>query len=318
MEAIMSDAIVLDFQNKYYKGAPANSFDPLANSVKRILEDGVLLHNEVCYSHNYPNSFADIYYTDSGFSVKRPTILYLHGGGWFMGSRTDGDPLASAGGGIARQNIMLAHLGYHVVSMDYCLAPQYRHPNQLLQINECLGFFQEHCEEYHLDMGNVVIMGSSAGAVLTAQMGLVLSHPAYARELGISPAINLSCIRGMIIDGGPMIIAQMNEPTQWMVKTWLGKNDLDCKEGRQMHVAEWVTKAYPECFLTAGNNGCFPDDMQELGQALRAKGVAVSDYYTDPAVSKQPHGYLGNWESDPYAREGMERMLAFLKRVTQR
>lgn len=88
MEPIISDAIVLDFQNKYYRGAPANSFEPLANSVKRVLEEGMLL-NEVCYSPNYPNSFADIYYTDSDLSVKRPTILY-HYGGWFMGSRTDG------------------------------------------------------------------------------------------------------------------------------------------------------------------------------------------------------------------------------------
>ena len=91
---------------------------------------------------------------------------------------------------------------------------------------------------------------------------------------------------------------------------------MGCEKASQIHVCRWVTENYPKTFLTAGNDHCFPEHTQELGDTLRAKGVEVSDYYIDPSVSKQGHGYMGAWETDPYAKEGMNRQMSFIKRVT--
>ncbi len=315
MKQLPSDTIILGLQKQYYHGEPANTFEPIAPSELRTLENGVTIRNEVQFSERWPNSFADIYYPSSS-SSKHPTIIYLHGGGWFMGSRTDGDPLASAGGSIAKQNIMLAEHGYTVVSMDYCLSPEYRFPAQLLQINEGLGWFADHAEEYRLDMDNIVIMGGSAGAVMTAQLGAAYSNPEYAKAAGITPAIPLEHIRGLSIDGAPMNPDWVNEGVAWMIQSWLGVADLSDSTGKLLHVCQWVTGRYTRTFLTAGNDGCFPEHTQELGDALRAAGVEVDDFYIDPAVSKQGHGYMGAWETDPYAKEGMTRQLTFIQKVT--
>jgi len=318
MKPFISDFVIRGLQEKFYEahGGTPNTMNPLADSLEKKLESGVVLRNEVQFSKSYPNSFADIYYADDNFSEKRPTIIYLHGGGWFMGSRTGGDPLASAGGGIAKQNIMLAQQGYNIVSMDYCLSPEYRYPAQIFQINEGLGYFKAHAEEYHLDMNRVVLMGGSAGAVMCAMLGAVYSNPEYADRIKITPAIDLSDIRGLCIDGAPMNTKIMNWATITMFRSWYGAHSRSCKAAKEIHVCDWVTEHYPRSFLTAGNEGCFPEHVQELGAALRAQGVEADEYYIDPSQSKQGHGYMGNWETDPYAKEGMDRQLAFIKRVT--
>ena len=314
VENIISDAIILNLQKQYYKGAAANTFEPLAKSERRNLEGGIALINEVCFSEKYPNSFADIYYCGS---EKAPTLVYLHGGGWFMGSRTDGDPLASAGGGIAKQNIMMAKKGFNIISMDYCLAPEYRFPAQLHQINEGLGYFKKNEKEYGINMQDIVLFGGSAGAVLTAQLGLVYSNSAYAKIVGVVPAVDAQTIRGLAVDGAPMNPALFDQGVQTMAKTWLGSNVLEGETAKLIHVSEWVTEDYPRIFLTAGNEGCFMEHTVELGNALRHVGAEVDEYYPDPEISKEGHGYMGGWENSAQAREGFERQLAFIRKVTQ-
>lgn len=318
MKPFVSDAVVRSFQKKFYDafGGQPNTWEPLAASGEKTLDNGIVIRNEVRYSKNYPNSFADIYYANHDFSVKRPTLIYLHGGGWFMGSRTGGDPLASAGGGLAKQNIMFAQQGYNVVSMDYCLAPEYRYPTQLIQLNEGLAYFRDNAEQFHLDMENMVLMGGSAGAVMSAMLGAAHSNPEYAKRLGITPALELSSIKGLCIDGAPMNVKIMNWGTVTMCRSWYGAHRRTCNAAKNMHVCNWVTKDYPKTFLTAGNDACFPEHVQELGAALREKGVEVHEFYIDPNESKQGHGYLGNWETDPYAKKGMDEQLSFIQRVT--
>lgn len=318
MKPFISDIIIRGLQNKFYDahGGEPNTMEPLAASEERLLDSGVVIRNEVQFSRNYPNSFADIYYPNSSFDIKYPTIIYLHGGGWFMGSRTGGDPLASAGGGIAKQNIMLAQQGFTVVSMDYCLSPEYRYPAQIIQINEGLEYFKKHAEQYHLDMENVVLMGGSAGAVMVAILGAVYSNPEYAKRLGINPSMELDAIKGLCIDGAPMNTKILNWATVTMFRSWYGRHSRTCKAAKEIHVCDWVTEKFPKTFLTAGNDGCFPEHVQELGNALKAKGVEVDDYYIDPNDSKQGHGYMGAWETDPYAKEGMDHQIAFIRRVT--
>lgn len=318
MKPFISDIVVRSFQKKFYNayGGQPNTWEPLAESEEKILDSGVVILNEVLFSNNYPNSFADIYYTNNDFTVKRPTIVYLHGGGWFMGSRTGGDPLSSAGGGTAKQNIMLAQQGFNVVSMDYCLSPKYRYPAQLVQIDEGLGYFKAHAQQYHLDMDRIVLMGGSAGAVISAILGAVYSNPDYTKRLGIAPSVELSAIKGLCIDGAPMNTKLLNWGTVTMFRSWYGRHSRNCKAAKEIHVCEWVTKQYPKAFLTAGSEGCYPEHVQELGVAMKTMGVEADEFYIDPNESKQGHGYMGAWETDPYAKMGMDRQIAFIKRVT--
>ena len=56
----------------------------------------------------------------------------------------------------------------------------------------------------HINMDDIVLMGSSAGAIMTAQYGTVLSNPEYAALLDIEPALNPEQVAAVVIDDAPI------------------------------------------------------------------------------------------------------------------
>lgn len=89
----------------------------------------------------------------------RPTLFYFHGGGFFGGSKNDGDPLAESDATALLDDICAE--GFNIVNVDYALVPDYHFPTPLIQANFAFEFMMNHSEEYHINMNNVVIMGSS-------------------------------------------------------------------------------------------------------------------------------------------------------------
>jgi acetyl esterase/lipase len=317
MKPILADLIISRIQKKYFKGIPANSFEKVAKEVDMLLENGVRYRNEIRYSDQYANSFFDIYYGSEEITLPRPTIVLLHGGGFFMGSRVSGDPLANIQVAAGMTNGYLAKAGFNIVVPDYCLAPKYRYPDQLFQVNELFTFLLAHGAEYHLDTQNIVLMGGSAGAVFTAQYGVILSNPDYAARMGITPAIGMDWLKGVIIDGAPMNPARMNWATATMFRTWLNISNLKTsRQAQEIHAALWVNGSYPPAFLTAGNDGCYAEDARELHAALIKNGVDSTLFIVDIKDQKEPHGYLNKFQTDPFAKEGLDRLLAFAKRRT--
>ena len=317
MKPFLCDSLFRYIQKRFFKGAPANSFEETQKKVDVIGINNVRVKNENKYSDKYPNSFFDVFYAEAPNGKTLPTFVNLHGGGFFMGSRVYGDPLVNMeklGGNIVFELASLANV--NVVLPDYCLAPQYRYPNQIHQINEFFKFLVEHGEEYALDTKNIILMGDSAGATLAAIYGAIISNSEYAKEMNITPAISTDRIKGIIIDAAPMDISLMNRATKAMYKTWIGATQVDdTKAARQIHIPEWVTKDYPPTFLTAGNDGCFPEDMKQMYEALKAKGCDTQLFLIDPEKAKEPHGYLNNYKNDPYAKEGIEKIIAFTHKV---
>ena len=73
-----------------------NSFEPLNEPVQAVRENGQYIITEIRYDDEYPNSFLDITYPDENLEADRPTLFYFHGGGFFGGSKSVGDPLAES------------------------------------------------------------------------------------------------------------------------------------------------------------------------------------------------------------------------------
>ena len=151
-----------------------NLYEPLRDPVRTTKDNGQFIITEIRYAEEYPNSFLDITYPDENLETDRPTFIYFHGGGFFGGSKCDGDPLAE-GDATALLDDICAE-GFSLVNIDYALVPEYHFPTPVLQANEAFRFLMDHAEEYHLDMDRVVIMGSSAGAIITSQLEIGRAH----------------------------------------------------------------------------------------------------------------------------------------------
>lgn len=104
----------------------------------------------------------DIYRGSSG-GDRRPALVFLHGGGWIMGSkRNQGLPLCNH----------LASLGWVCANANYRLSPGASWPDQLVDAKAAIVWMREHADEYGIDPGFIAIAGGSAGAHIAAMTAL--------------------------------------------------------------------------------------------------------------------------------------------------
>lgn len=103
---------------------------------------------------------ADIY-LPAKRSKPYPTILMIHGGAWFSGNKVH----------VALHAHHAAMEGYAVVAINYRLAPRYKFPAQLEDLNLALSWIDAKSDEYGFDPDNVAGYGYSAGAHLICLLG---------------------------------------------------------------------------------------------------------------------------------------------------
>lgn len=295
-----------------------NSFEPRngATPGTATKANGEVYMNDICYGDEYPNSFLDITYPDGDMEKERPTFLYIHGGGFFGGDKATGDPLAVN----SDSNYLfdsIVEQGYNLVNMNYALVPQYRFPVPELQLNQALAFLVKHADEYHLDMNNLIIMGQSGGAVMTAQYGAIVSNPEYAALYGITPAIELSSIRCLVIDDAPLIFDHFDRNGKRLLGNYISGNSFPSEEQKAMYdPIGYVTSQYPRSFIIGNNyrgNG-YAYDMEQLYDALEAHKVPCEYFYgTYPDGTEPNHGYLSNLKNDELAQKCFKAMMHFIK-----
>ena len=105
-----------------------------------------------------------------------PVLLYLHGGGFTIGSVQTHDVLC-------RQ---LAHLaGCAVVSLDYRLAPEYPFPTAIHDAWDALQWLHREGSALGLDTTRMAVGGDSAGGTLAAACAIL------ARDAGLALALQL-------------------------------------------------------------------------------------------------------------------------------
>ncbi len=110
-------------------------------------------------------------------------VMYLHGGGFVLGSRDSGDPIAS---GIAQE------VGAVVVSVDYRLAPEHPFPAAPEDCYAALGRVSADAPELGIDPDRIAVWGDSAGgnlAVATCMLARDRGGPKVAAQAVVYPTL---------------------------------------------------------------------------------------------------------------------------------
>jgi acetyl esterase len=105
-----------------------------------------------------------------------PVLLYIHGGGFTVGSLTTHDVLC-------RQLSRHGHCA--VVSLDYRLAPEHRFPTAVHDSWDALNWLHQNGQTLGLDTGRLAVGGDSAGGTLSAVCALM------ARDAGLKLTLQL-------------------------------------------------------------------------------------------------------------------------------
>ncbi len=94
----------------------------------------------------------------------RPGVLYIHGGGYILGTPETTDFACYR---------MVKEIGCVVVSVDYRLAPETPYPGPLEDCYASLEWFAGNAEELGVDESRIAVAGGSAGGGLTAALCLL-------------------------------------------------------------------------------------------------------------------------------------------------
>ncbi|GER90501.1 esterase [Dictyobacter vulcani] len=93
-----------------------------------------------------------------------PALLWLHGGGYIMGSADAEDLTVKS---------IVSTLGCAAVSVDYRLAPETPYPGPVEDCYAALKWLATHADELGIDLKRIAVGGSSAGGGLAAALALL-------------------------------------------------------------------------------------------------------------------------------------------------
>ena len=117
-----------------------------------------------------------------------PLFIDLHGGAFIFGSPEEDDDFCAS---------LCRELGMAVVSLDYPLSPEARHPAALEQIYAAIQSLRSDAQRWGIDPQRVLIGGHSAGACLAAALCMLAKQrgdlPLLCQVLD-HPALDMGCV----------------------------------------------------------------------------------------------------------------------------
>lgn len=118
----------------------------------------------------------DVYLPARGY-VEYPTILAIHGGGFWARNKSDYEEF---GRRYARQ-------GFAVVAINYRLVPGARYPAQVADSFCALAWLHANAAEYGFDVDRVAVTGQSAGGYLAAMVAVANDPEIFMRDCAYGP-----------------------------------------------------------------------------------------------------------------------------------
>jgi acetyl esterase len=113
-----------------------------------------------------------------------PVLLWIHGGGYILGSIDDDDDLCMR---------FVKEAGCLVVSVDYRLAPEHPYPAPIEDCYTALKWIADHKESLNIDENRIGVAGASAGGGLTAALTLLArdrQYPSICFQMPLYPMID--------------------------------------------------------------------------------------------------------------------------------
>lgn len=232
-------------------------------------------------------------------------IVYLHGGGWHVGSIDGYEPLL---------RFLAAKAAARVFAFDYRLAPDYPFP---AAFDDCLAGYRyalAQAGDWGIDPRAVAIAGDSAGGNLAAAVALTLARDDAASESSTPPPIlaallypaldaNLGDYESSDLFDTPLTRAGVDRALNWYLGGTENRDDLRFSI---IGAADELSLMPPTYVVTAGMD-VLRDQGDAFAAVLKTAGVEV----TAQRFDNLPHGFA-SMLPDPMARAATEDIAAVI------
>ena len=155
------------------------------------------LHDIPYVAGGHERQRLDLYLPPKAEGLK-PVVVWIHGGGWEAGNKSDCPAKAM----VAR--------GYVVASVDYRLSQHAVFPAQIEDCKASIRWLRAHAAEYQIDPGRIGVWGASAGGHLVALLGTT----GNVRDFDVGENLNQSsCVQCVIDWFGPTDFLHYGDPS---------------------------------------------------------------------------------------------------------
>ena len=177
-----------------------------------------------------------------------PAVVYIHGGGFFTGSKRAGKRYAK----------LLVENGYVGVSINYRLSGEATFPAAVQDAKAAVRFLRANAKTYRIDANNIGSWGSSAGGNLASMLG-TSSGDAYTEDLTLGNEDYSSHVSATVNWFGPINFATIVEEAIALGHTRVNTNlEEDYMGFSPLTVnLEEVARANPASYISADDAAFF-------------------------------------------------------------
>lgn len=230
-----------------------------------------------------------------------PLLVYLHGGGWVVGSVAVADPFSRALANASR---------CAVLSVEYRLAPEDRYPAAVDDAYAATRWSSDHATDLGIDPSRIAVGGSSAGGNLAAAVALM------ARERG-NPKVAFQLLHVPVLDhdfetpsyrANAVGFGLTRSGMRWFWDHYVPDPKLrDEPFASPLRAAD--LSGLPPALIVTAECDVLRDEGKAYGQRLRDAGVPAT-YVEYPGMV---HGFTSMAMTIPVARTAIDEMGAALR-----
>ncbi|MEV8322836.1 alpha/beta hydrolase [Kitasatospora sp. NPDC056731] len=248
----------------------------------RYLVGGATIQPVAVRSVGIPQEYGELaatLYTPGGLAAGSGLLVYLHGGGWVVGSRASHDHVV---------RFLAQRAQVRVLSVEYRRAPEHAFPAAADDALAAFDFAYAKAADLGADPERIAIGGDSAGgnlAAVTAQAAVRRGGPAPVFQLLLYPAVDASVrrpSRDLFADGFFLTSADMD----WFLDRY-APAPADRTDPRLSPLLAADLSGLPPTYVGTAGFDPLRDEGEAYAEALKAAGVTVR-------LSRQPdliHGY---------------------------
>nr|WP_296768887.1 alpha/beta hydrolase [Rhodococcus sp. (in: high G+C Gram-positive bacteria)] len=152
----------------------------------------------------------DLHLPQQPLATPVPTVIYAHGGGFFLGSKQMG-PWR-----------FLLDAGFAVASISYRFSGEIHYPTPIHDVAAAIRWIRVNADRYRLDANTIIGFGSSAGAYLISAVALAGDDTSLVGRVGPHPDVS-SRVAGVIEHYGPSDLLLMDEDAPPDVVEWMNR-----------------------------------------------------------------------------------------------
>lgn len=283
-------ALLANRHNHLRPPGPGTSMASYREILNEAMTGGVPAQLAAIEAHGAPSTTGKVplrLYRPVAGTELQPAILFLHGGGFVIGSLNTHDTLCRE---------LALRSGAVVVAVDYRLAPETIFPGALEDCRAALAWLHHAAEALGVDASRLAICGDSAGGNLAIGTALWAQGQGIAlRHIGlIYPALDPGCDSASAHGLGSGFILT-RAFVQWFWSAYLGEGG-DPLDPR-VAVATADLTGLPPISLATAEYDPLRDEGEAFAQAARAAGVDV----TARRYLGMIHGFASMSQATPMA-----------------